>query len=148
MSSSDEVKILPSIDEPVPKKEKTGTLAQQKATEAVENLPPEDKAALFFNMYGHKLHAYLTNMSLKQVRRAFMNALGNRDPLYNPRTQEEKFVAWAAEKLVEIKMTMQMHTLNEKIKTAEAEYEASKGLEDKLIEDASNTKQEGNTNGN
>lgn len=121
------------IPEPLPEKDRPKTVLEEKLAKQVGDLEDEDKTALFFNMYGHKLHGVLSNMSVKQIRRAYMNALGNRDPKYDPQTQEEKFVVWATDKLIELKTTMQMHLMYEKLNEAEAEYKKTENLEDKLI---------------
>lgn len=144
--------VYEGIKDGLPPRQETKNVLEQKVQEQVENLAPEDKAALFFNMYGHKLHNYLSQMSLKQIRRAYMNALGNKDPKYAPKTQEEKFVSWATDKLVEIKTMMQMHLLNEKLKNAEEEFKKNENMEDKLIQmeiDKTNAEKsaEGETNG-
>lgn len=123
------------LDAPLPEREPSKNVLEEKIKAEVDKLDQEDKTALFFNMYGHKLHSYLSNMSVKQIRRAYMNSLGNKDPLYKPKTQEEKFVSWATDKLVELKMTMQMHLMYGKLGEAQEEYEKNSGIEDKLLND-------------
>ena len=136
MSEEQEVKELTAqekLEIPLPAREPSKNVLEEKVKSMVEELDNQDKTALFFNMYGHKLHSYMENMSVKQMRRAYMNSLGNKDPKYSPRTQEEKFVSWATDKLVELKMTMQMHLMYEKLGEAQGEYEKNSGLEETII---------------